>query len=278
MLKRNIKIILIGLCFLGVLGVLYSVLNTQPEMVANQTLRVMDEPHPEIDRIVKPLAGDEDLSTSSVFIARGVSIEPVLMKQGAERLVEVLHDASSQEVELESAFLVDSIAPLEALPDQEAFVNLNLVEEKKLASPVLLEGDEEIIDEVSKALGQYQQLIEAVSQPQLASKEKKQVTVSQESDPSAQQESVDMSEVSAMNRGLVMPKVDKNLMQGTDAVSLEYQASFKKLKEVRLKLVQADVENESLNKQFDLIADDNRKLAQIIRDLDVKIKAIRITN
>ena len=165
---------------------------------------------------------------------------------------------------------------------QSGFLDLNLAEEEPI-EVTLLEGDEIIIDDVNETLEKYQpQTAEVTTQEESVSSGESDVT-------SVSQTSMDIVSpfgVSADNKRLreqaselvVLPSPDHELMNGTDAVSLEYQASYKKLESITDKLKAANEENSALKNQFSKVADDNRKLAQIIRDIDEKIKVLTVNN
>ena len=177
--------------------------------------------------------------------------------------------------------LTNSEVPLLS-EQQSGFLDLNLVEEKPIEI-TLLEGDEIIIDDVNETLGKFQRLVSEVSN------EESSVPSSEPAVTSVSQVSMDMVSpfgTSANNKSLrdqaselvVLPSPDHELMNGTDAVSLEYQASYKKLESITDKLTAANEENSVLKNQFSKVADDNRKLAQIIRDIDEKIKVLTANN
>ena len=78
--------------------------------------------------------------------------------------------------------------------------------------------------------------------------------------------------------GFVMPKVDPELMQGDSEISKQYRETMNKIISINAKLRDADTENAELQVQFEMAVDQNRQLAQIIRDIDTQIKALTITN
>lgn len=183
----------------------------------------------------------------------------------------------------EDTFIKQSNSEVPLLSEQQSgFLDLNLTEEKPL-EVVLLEGEDIIIDDVNEVLSKYQAPNEAVTTDVA-------VEPSDES-PMASVSEVSMDIVSpfglaAAQKGfgkqsadlVVLPDPDEVLMNGTDEVSLEYQSSYKKLQSITEKLKAANEENVSLKNQFSKVADDNRKLAQIIRDIDEKIKVLTASN
>lgn len=183
----------------------------------------------------------------------------------------------------EDTFINQTNSEVPLLSEQQSgFLDLNLTEEKPL-EVVLLEGEDIIIDDVNEVLSKYQAPNEAVTTDVA-------VEPSDES-PMASVSEVSMDIVSpfglaAAQKGfgkqsadlVVLPDPDEVLMNGTDEVSLEYQSSYKKLQSITEKLKAANEENVSLKSQFSKVADDNRKLAQIIRDIDEKIKVLTASN
>ncbi|PWQ99092.1 hypothetical protein [Leucothrix pacifica] len=177
--------------------------------------------------------------------------------------------------------LTNSEVPLLS-EQQSGFLDLNLAEEKPL-EVVLLEGDDIIIDDVNETLSKYQAPDEAVL-TEVVEESSDEATATSVSKVSM--DIVSPFGLAAAQKGfgkqsadlVVLPDPDEVLMNGTDEVSLEYQSSYKKLQSITDKLKAANEENVSLKNQFSKVADDNRKLAQIIRDIDEKIKVLTANN
>ena len=159
------------------------------------------------------------------------------------------------------AMIDSSNSDVALLSDQAGFLDLNLTKREPI-EVVLLEGDEIIIDDVNESLEKYKPLVDDMPDQSMVS-------------PVV----LGSNEFEDQSSGLnVLPEPDAVLMKGNDAVSLEYQASYKKLKSITEKLDDANKENKVLKNQFSHVADDNRKLAQIIRDIDEKIKVLTVSN
>ena len=165
------------------------------------------------------------------------------------------------------------------ISEQSGFLDLNLTKTKPL-EVVLLEGDEIIIDDVNETLDKYKPLAKDVEEANDSAG--KATVASIDGDGMGITSPVvlsDLDEVQDQSSGLiVLPDLDEKLMNGTDAVSLEYQASYKKLKSITERLNEANEENKYLKNQFSQVAEDNNKLAQIIRDIDEKIKVLTVNN
>jgi hypothetical protein len=148
------------------------------------------------------------------------------------------------------------------------FLNLNLIETDPL-SMVLVEGDQLILDDVNEGLSEFQSITgkdldETVIEPEVV----------ETSDIAS--EEIDQEQQLVVS--IVVPDVDQELMQGTDKISLEYQASMAKLLEVKQQMAEADVENEKLKEKFSSVVNQNRELAILIRDIDMKIKTLTASN
>lgn len=207
--------------------------------------------------------------------------EPVSSAEDA--IVSAVSEESDHESfrDLNEANLNNAEVPLIS-EQQSGFLDLNLTDEKPI-EVTLLEGDEIIIDDVNETLGKFQPLVaEVSSQESLESKGESTVTsVSQVSMNIVSPFTLSAEKNNLQDQSselVVLPDPDQELMSGSDEVSLEYQASYKKLASITDKLKAANEENSALKNQFSKVADDNRKLAQIIRDIDEKIKVLTANN
>lgn len=303
MLIRNKKNILIGLLALIFLVVIYGLMFPRQELFVDDSLRVSEVPNPELERIVNmsQVKVNEQADQVTIESARRRSNQANMNDSGEELaavMQESLNDEEESEPSLTSGALEDQTTlvssrgqndvmtrepvlmqqPLLQSPDSDVvlltegdgFVDLNLVEPKPIES-VLIEGDEDIIDEVNAKLARLRSI--EVTPP------------NKEDVPSAPESSgsnpfkVDSKSQSVPGEGqvsgvFVLPEVDEALMNGTDKISLDYQASYKKLKLIAENLKKADDENSDLKKHFDQVANENRRMAQMIRDIDEEIKAL----
>ena len=199
-------------------------------------------------------------------------------KSGARQYVEdaviqtpqAANDVVTEKPQRES-LIKSSNSDVALISDQAGFLDLNLTNTKPI-EVVLLEGDEIIIDDVNETLGKYKSS-DTAEQPSTTSVDVASMDmVSPFGQADANEDQDQSSDL------VVLPDSDEALMKGTDAISLEYQASYKKLKSITEKLREADKENIALKNQFSQVADDNRKLAQIIRNIDEEIKVLIVKN
>lgn len=288
MLRSQKKILLIGLLALGFFGLIYGFLNSRPEMIADNSLRIPESPNPELDQIINKSPGIKTNERTNLSAADSVRPEGFEGKSvGGEALITAMHhsldssnDQPQEEIETDELHVADEeSSDVMLISDQESFVDLNLAEPKPLES-VLLEGDEIIIDDVNEALKKYQSEHASSSE---ADQDKAQASPLSFKEGSSNLPIVSMVKPDDENefqgqRLVVLPEPDEALMNGVDKISLEYQASYKKLKIASQRLKIANEENIALKGQFDDVANKNRKLAQIIRDIDVKIKELTVDN
>ena len=190
----------------------------------------------------------------------------------------VLDGESTTQEELAENELSESISALSTtdvsvISASDEFINLNLVETKPIEM-VLIEGDDLILDDVNEGLGKFESVIAEYT------------TKSEVSDELVQSADIDTittvkenpEEVFEVGSVIEVSDVDQELMMGTDKVSLEYQATMKKLLDVKRQMVAADAENARLKAKFSSVVDQNRELAILIRDIDVKIKTLTASN
>lgn len=317
MLIRNKVNILIGLLVLTFLGVIYGLFFSRPEMVVDSSLRVAEVSNPELDRIanmssrVRANKLDDQVTIDSVGDSNGV-----ITRQGGDALVSEMQDSLSNDgvdrfaispfnsssdadsdllpvddshntssTVIPSEMITPSVlksraqdrdevykgvseqeplmnfsgSDVELLSDSDGFVDLNLAEEE--IESVLLEGYEFIIDDLNEVMSQIKSPTEDGF-----------IDIEDNSVQPVTGKILQMSDL------VVLPETDELLAGGTDKVSRDYQAAYKRLKLVTEKLINANDENSSLKRQFDEVANENRKMAQMIRDIDEKIKALVSNN
>ena len=325
----NIKNILIGLLVVSFFGLLYAFLSSQPEMVADTSLRVEEEPlhtpHFSAQAEVE-VEGEKSVELGAVLDeVAAVKIDaPVLNEIIAEDkslTVEQLAvvnpnpflDTADTEVDAVTVTQVDPVAPIETMVEEQdtkevtaevvedgfeesdiaitgdierqsdddvsfhsttdvaviensgEFLDLNLVETKPIEM-VLIEGDDLILDDVNEGLGKFQSLISQTATGPPA------ISVTEEVS------SVELEKPPTVISAIEIPEVDEALMNGTDEISLEYQAVMAKLIKVKEQMVEADAENVRLKKKFSSVVDENRELAILIKDIDIKIKTLTTTS
>ncbi|PID46309.1 MAG: hypothetical protein CSB47_05120 [Proteobacteria bacterium] len=322
MLRNHKKILLVGLLALVFFGLIYIFLNSRPEMVIDDNLRVPEASNPELDRIMGgPSSHKADQQPSQE--ANTPVIAPKRTEQLAEQdnTDEQATDAAqpeSQELAGESlAQEVINTAPVEQataevvatappvnqehgsaeppapdtatsnyadvllLSDQEGFIDLNLTEVKPIKL-TLLEGDDIIIDDVNEKLGRYSPSVVANNSRSSEHGDQENVqlvTIQEVEHPSDKTDLIqveDWGDEDSQPDFMVLPEPDQALMNGKDAISLEYQASFKKLSLVISRLKAANEEHVQLQHQFDEAASESQRLSQIIRDVDAKIKRLKM--
>jgi hypothetical protein len=307
-LKVNIKNTLIGLLVLGFFGLIYVVLSSKPEMVADSKLRVEEPPLQSPSALIQSANLDQSIeinvseaefdalqdegelvaTTEEALIEQVVeeSVSPFADAEPVDYLkqvplletIVVLDGESTTQEELAENELSESISALSTtdvsvISASDEFINLNLVETKPIEM-VLIEGDDLILDDVNEGLGKFESVIAEYT------------TKSEVSDELVQSADIDTittvkekpEEVFEVGSVIEVSDVDQELMMGTDKVSLEYQATMKKLLDVKRQMVAADAENARLKAKFSSVVDQNRELAILIRDIDVKIKTLTASN
>lgn len=294
-MKANIKITLIGVLTLSFFGLVYAFLGSSPEMVANSNHRIEEPPLQSPNSMILHASVVEDsvaptpiTSLSDESQAEELDsvndanltqfIEPAQVYSEVEEIEDVKSLPETVVVDSGVEEQIDTIEeePLESvstlsstdvvvIDSSDDFLNLNLVETKPI-SMVLVEGDELIFDDVNEGLSKFKSIIEKDS-VEVATES----VVVEISD--AVVESSDQKVVP-----IVIPDADQELMKGTDKISLEYQASMEKLLEVKQQMAEADAENEKLNEKFSSVVNQNRELAILIRDIDMKIKTLTASN
>ena len=307
-MKVNIKNTLIGLLVLGFFGLIYVVLSSKPEMVADSKLRVEEPPLQSPSALIQSANLDQSIeinvseaefealqdegelvaTTEQAPIDQVVeeSVSPFADAEPVDYLkqvplietIVVLDGESTTQEELAENELSESISALSTtdvsvISASDEFINLNLVETKPIEM-VLIEGDDLILDDVNEGLGKFESVIAVYT------------TKSEVSDELVQSADIDTittvkekpEEVFEVGSVIEVSDVDQELMMGTDKVSLEYQATMKKLLDVKRQMVAADAENARLKAKFSSVVDQNRELAILIRDIDVKIKTLTASN
>ena len=309
-MKVNIKNTLIGLLVLGFFGLIYVVLSSKPEMVANSTLRVDEPPlqspsaliqSANLDQAVEinvseaefeALQYQSELATTAEAAITGQvaeveeSISPFADAEPVDYLkqvplletIVVLDGESTTQEELAENELSESISALSTtdvsvISASDEFINLNLVETKPIEM-VLIEGDDLILDDVNEGLGKFESVItKYTTKPEVSD------GLIQSGDIETTTTAIEKpEEVFEVGSVIEVSDVDQELMMGTDKVSLEYQATMKKLLDVKRQMVVADAENARLKAKFSSVVDQNRELAILIRDIDVKIKTLTASN
>ena len=320
MLKRKIKIIIVGLFSLFFIGLLYSLFGGKPEIIADESLRVEEVVTPEIESPVGWASDDtqslainnnpddsrfkispiEQAPTNSQELAisqvsneesqKKVEGEGVSGEELAELIESTAESQESSVVEAEKVsakkingnggFLVfdeeqpETIDSTESsqnepesdvalIPESAGFLDLNLAEVKShQPTMVLVEGDQLVIDDINQGIKKYEPSVSesAVGEAELVSLA-----------PAS-------SSASIMPSVFTMPEIDETLMQGDSEISQQYRQTMSKLLSVRDDLRAADEENAALQTQFDMTVNHNRKLAQIIRNIDFQIKSFTSTN
>ncbi len=338
MLKRNIKIILVGLFSLLFLGLVYGLFGAKPEIISDDSLRIEEPVIPGLDAQVKrameastpqsipvsdaqqsipvgdtPLGGsfDKDLTSQSLSGSQEIAVsdEAQTAQQPVQAgIVDVAVDkpkvpradisssvnpfksdpmaqpvqpvADNEAVEGKGDFLVldrsedpgvaNASEPL--VPNASDFIDLNLDEvEPSIPNTVLQDGEQFIVDDINEGFSKLN--ADSSDEKDEASKD---LTLAEEvaSDKDAPVAEVFPFEPSAF----VMPKIDPELMQGNSEISKQYRETMNKIISINAKLRDADAENADLQVQFEMAVDQNRQLAQIIRDIDTQIKALTVTN
>lgn len=136
-------------------------------------------------------------------------------------------------------------------PDNSGFLDLN---QKKA---MLKKGDQLIVDDINMKLGKY-----TVHAPEASEAEEVIVAKIPSTKPSVFSAS----------------ETDQKLMRGDSKFSKQYRQTMTKLISINAKLRDADEKNVELQGQFEMAVSQNRQLAQIIRDIDIQIKAFTLTN
>ena len=301
---------LIGLLIFGLFGALYAFLDSKPEMVAHNNLRVEEPPLQSPRSVVQTL--DTDLADSEESLVstlndavlekeveRGfdqvvqpavpISSAPLIKEEDDQQIAsvdeavpEVITEAVPEVVTEESvtvqtdAFVADvdesvdqlSTTDVTVIDRSDDFINLNLVETKPI-DMVLIEGDDLILDDVNEELSKFEHILpKSVDDAALES-------------PLAVLSDVVVdtpTEITPKPLVVEIPDVDQALMVGTDQVSREYQNTMSKLLNVKQQIAEADIENERLKVKFSSVVDQNRELAILIRDIDIKIKTLTASN
>jgi hypothetical protein len=194
MLKRNIKIILIGVLVLGFFGLIYSFLSSKPEIVSDTSMRsnesvppvatpilarsVVDgsdgsdrvvsaeEVRPEAQVPVVVLSSPEpetsaeasEVTSTILDVATEVSDVGPISSDIAEVFLEVEDalDSAGEEQSAEPMLAVDS--DVEILPEQTGFLDLNLTETTAIDLK-LIEGDDLILEDINEDLTKYQTVV-----------------------------------------------------------------------------------------------------------------------
>ena len=235
---------------------------------------------------INPFAADEGYANIEAPEAPEVPEAPETMEEAAvvPQLETVLViDESGQVADAMIAEAMDSpelasvsTTDVAVIPSPDEFIDLNLVEEEPLEM-VLLEGDELIMDDVNEEMGKYKAIVESVAQNEevkdiaLASEEAS-APVTDATNPFAEKE------VMSIATPIVIPEVDEALMSGKDPISLEYQSTMAKLLDVKQQMAEADAENARLKARFSSVVNQNRELAILIKDIDIKIKSLTAAN
>lgn len=301
---------LIGLLIFGLFGALYAFLDSKPEMVAHNNLRVEEPPLQSPRSVVQTL--DTDLADSEESLVstlndavlekeveRGfdqvvqpavpISSAPLIKEEDDQQIAsvdeavpEVITEAVPEVVTEESvtvqtdAFVADvdesvdqlSTTDVTVIDRSDDFINLNLVETKPI-DMVLIEGDDLILDDVNEELSKFEHILP------------KSVDDAAVESPLAVLSDVVVdtpTEITPKPLVVEIPDVDQALMVGTDQVSREYQNTMSKLLNVKQQIAEADIENERLKVKFSSVVDQNRELAILIRDIDIKIKTLTASN
>lgn len=301
---------LIGLLIFGLFGALYAFLDSKPEMVAHNNLRVeeppLQSPRSVVQTLDTDLADSEELLVSTLNdavlekeVERGfdqvvqpavsISSAPLVKEEDdqqiasvSEAVPEVITEAVPEVATEESvtvqtdAFVADvdesvdqsSTTDVTVIDRSDDFINLNLVETKPI-DMVLIEGDDLILDDVNEELSKFEHILpKSVDDAALES-------------PLAVLSDVVVdtpTEITPKPLVVEIPDVDQALMVGTDQVSREYQNTMSKLLNVKQQIAEADIENERLKVKFSSVVDQNRELAILIRDIDIKIKTLTASN
>ncbi|RVU83941.1 hypothetical protein EOL70_14110 [Leucothrix sargassi] len=199
-------------------------------------------------------------------------LETVLVIDESGQVADAMIAEAMDSPELASVSTTD----VAVIPSPDEFIDLNLVEEEPLEM-VLLEGDELIMDDVNEEMGKYKAIVESFAQNEevkniaLASEEAS-APVTDVTNPFAEKE------VMSIATPIVIPEVDEALMLGEDPISLEYQSTMAKLLDVKQQMVEADAENARLKARFSSVVNQNRELAILIKDIDIKIKSLTAAN
>lgn len=232
-------------------------------------------------------------SSVAVVTESEVAPESDVVKAGQDDVSDSASDLQAAEAEsVTEEWVTEAAEPSDVvlITDQDGFVDLNLAD-KKPVSFELIEGDDIIIDDVNEVMEQFTTPPVAVSEAVSSDVDDEQAEIVadlEEFDVPEQdliagkggisEQDMRLSEGESLQDLTQLPEADPLLMAGSDRVSLEYQASYKKLSTVVGLLKEADAENAAIKDRFDEVANENRQLAQIIRDIDVKIKALTEAN
>ncbi|PWQ99000.1 hypothetical protein DKT75_02255 [Leucothrix arctica] len=294
---------------MGFFGLLYAILGSKPEMVADSNLRVVEPPlrspsavlqsanlgkvdsipAPELNNEVLLYEGEEFVTDNSVQEVEPESLvesapvnESATLADVAEEdeylspiplleTIVVLDDDAGMQLDMTEDEITQSVSELSTtdvsvIAGSDEFINLNLVETKPIEM-VLIEGDDLILDDVNEGLSKFTAVVDTFAEkPAL------------EPVATITFYSVSVTADDVAVSSVVMPDIDRELITGSDKVSLEYQATMKKLFSVKQQMAEADAENARLKAKFSSVVDQNRELAILIRDIDVKIKTLTASN
>ena len=269
MLKYNINKISLGLLILLLLGLAYSLFLVKPEIIASPDLKASEPAVQELDIqenfasffvdskalipgedkvgpfIKDPVSTPIEIDRSE----RQASYDGFALSESKKSTIETLQAASA--AENADAVVVSVTSGLEANVDSlervavargSEFLEFDTAKMDQTLQPiVLIEGDQLIVDEINEGLRRYQEKTDA---PLNAKPIKPSVFAPEESIEGGQQ----------------------------------YNQAMAKLISINTKLRAADEENATLQAQFHLVANHNKKLAQIIRDINDQIRSYTLTN
>ena len=216
--------------------------------------KVLDEPViPQVSEIV----GAQSVSPFRDDAIKRFDVDSKSISKSAEFLsFEVANKPEEVVYEASESMLVEQESDVELIPDRSEFLNLNLAEVKHEQEMVLVEGDQLIVDDINQSITANDLIGAEVEQVEVA--------------PAV----ISINKTSVFS----LPEVDQSLMQGDSEVSQQYRQTMTKLVSINARLREADEENANLKAQFEMSVDNNRQLAQIIRDIDDQIKSFTLTN
>jgi len=219
MLKRKIKIILVGLFSVLFVGLVYSLFSSKPEIISDESLRVEEPVIPGIESQVERAASAGMRSISAANIEIESSLESKLIDQPVasyrEEIVsqvpetlqadplnpQLTLNSESEQINAESEMAMSTVNepidtddvseqsedPADALSDGSSdFLDLNLSELESTQPEIMLpEGDQLIVDDINQSLSQYKSVASEGDKKMDASKDKKEVITKNTKDSEA---------------------------------------------------------------------------------------------
>ena len=231
-------------------------------VIGEELLKVPVEPIAKVlgEPVIPQVSEIADAQSVSPFrddAIKRFDVDSKSISKGAEFLsFEVANKSEDITYEASEGAPVEQESDVELIPDTSEFLNFNLAEAKPEQGMVLVEGDQLIVDDINQS----------ITANGLIGAEGEQA----ENAPAV----ISINKTSVFS----LPEVDQSLMQGDSEISQQYRQTMTKLVSINARLREADEENANLKVQFEMSVDNNRQLAQIIRDIDDQIKSFTLTN